>query len=669
VENESTTADRLDVPDGGDPAVRPQDDLFGHVNGAWYDTVEIPPDLPMTGAGVNLLLEAEAQVGEILRECVEEARSGRAATGSPRQQIGDLYTSFLDTERLEELGLAPLESDLADIAAVADVSALARLDGAFERVGAGSLLGLRVDTDDRNSDRYVVNITQAGIGLPDESYYRDDSFASTRESYAAHIAAIFRLLGRSADDAAAAAERILALETRLAGGHWDSVASRDVVKTYNLMTDEQLREAAPSLDFDAYLEGLQAPTGAFDEAVVRQPSYLETLSTALTEVPLDDWREWMTFHVVSAHATYLSKAFDEQHFDFYRRTLTGAQEQRERWKRAVALSDQLLGEAVGEAYVARHFPPEAKAQMDALVANLVEAYRRDIERLDWMGPQTRAKALEKLRLFRPKIGYPPKWRDYSSIEIDAGDLFGNVRRARAFETDRQLAKIGRPVDRDEWLMTPQTVNAYYNPGTNEICFPAAILRPPFFDPDADPALNYGGIGAVIGHEIGHGFDDQGSQYDGEGNLVDWWTDADRERFSERADRLIGQYNEFEPRNLPGKKINGALTVGENIGDLGGLTVGLQAYLISRADSDGSAAAAPTDDDLGAGLRRLFVNWGLVWRTKVRPELATQLLAVDPHSPAELRANVARNLDEFHEVFETQPGDGLWLDPADRVHIW
>ena len=431
------------------------------------------------------------------------------------------------------------------------------------------------------------------------------------------------------------------------------------------MTYDELRTAAPNLDLDAYLEGLEAPTGALDEVVVRQPSYLETLSEALADVALDDWKAWLTFHLVSAHASYLSAGFDEQNFDFYRRTLTGAQEQRERWKRAVALSDQLLGEAVGEVYVERHFPPEAKAQMDELVANLVEAYRRDIERLDWMGPETRAKALEKLRLFRPKIGYPPKWRDYSSIEIDATDLIGNVRRARAFETDRQLAKLGGPVDRDEWLMTPQTVNAYYNPGINEICFPAAILRPPFFDPDADPALNYGGIGAVIGHEIGHGFDDQGSQYDGEGNLVDWWTPDDRERFSERAGRLIAQYSEFEPRGLPGKTVNGALTVGENIGDLGGLTVGLQAYLLSRDDGQDGGAAAPDRD----GLRRLFVNWGLIWRSKSRPEFATQLLAVDPHSPAEFRANVARNLDEFHDVFATQPGDGLWVDPEERVRIW
>jgi putative endopeptidase len=658
-----TTSSDWPTPDGGDASIRPQDDLFGHVNGAWYASAEIPPDLPITGAGVSLLLEAEAQVGDILRESAEQARSGAAQAGSPEQQIGDLYTSFLDTDRLEALGITPLQSELAAIEGLTDVSALARLDGALERIGAGALLGLRVDTDDRQSDRYIVNITQAGIGLPDEAYYREDSFAETRAAYVAHVTAMLRLLGDDADAAADAAQRIMALESRLAGGHWDSVASRDVVKTYNLMSYEKVREVAPNLDLDAFAEGIEAPAGLLDEIVVRQPSYLETLSAALAEVPLDDWKAWLRFHLVSAHASYLSAAFDEQNFDFYRRTLTGAQEQRERWKRAVALSDQLVGEAVGEVYVSRHFPPEAKAQMDALVANLVEAYRRDIERLDWMGPETRAKALDKLRLFRPKIGYPPKWRDYSSIAIDPTDLIGNVRRARAFEVERQMAKVGGPVDRDEWLMTPQTVNAYYNPGTNEICFPAAILRPPFFDPDADPALNYGGIGAVIGHEIGHGFDDQGSQYDGEGNLVDWWTPDDRARFSERAERLIAQYNEFEPRSLPGKKVNGALTVGENIGDLGGLTVGLQAYVISQAEADGAADAEPE------GLRRLFVNWGLVWRTKARPEFATQLLAVDPHSPAEFRANVARNLDEFHEVFATEPGDGLWIDPEDRVRIW
>ncbi|HEX2551950.1 MAG TPA: M13-type metalloendopeptidase, partial [Nocardioidaceae bacterium] len=399
------------------------------------------------------------------------------------------------------------------------------------------------------------------------------------------------------------------------------------------------------------------------EAVVRQPSYLEAMSDALADIPLDDWKAWLTWHVVSAAAPYLSDGFVRENFEFYSRTLTGAQELKERWKRGVALVDGLLGEALGQEYVARHFPPESKAKMDRLVANLVAAYRHDIERLDWMSPLTRARALEKLAVFRPKIGYPVRWRDYSKVTIDRADLLGNVRRATAFETDRQLAKIGRPVDRDEWLMTPQTVNAYYNPGINEICFPAAILRAPFFDPDADEAANYGGIGAVIGHEIGHGFDDQGSQYDGEGNLVDWWTDEDRAGFTAKADKLIEQYNAFEPRHLPGHKVNGALTVGENIGDLGGLTVGLQAYELSLA-----GAEAPVVDGL-TGTQRLMVNWARCWRSKRREELEVQLLSVDPHAPPEFRANIVRNLNEFHEAFGTGPGDGLWLEPVDRVRIW
>jgi endothelin-converting enzyme/putative endopeptidase len=660
-------SDGVVIDEGSDPDVRPQDDLFGHVNGRWLESAAIPADLPMTGAAVTLVLDAEAHVGEILRECAAATVDGAPAAGSPQQQIDDLYRSFLDQDRLEELGTSPLADDLAAIASAADITALARLDGEFERFGAGSLFNVSVATDDRNSERYIVNLSQGGIGLPDESYYREEAFEATRAAYVDHVTAMLRLLGDPEPSAADAAQRVMALETRLAGGHWDSVASRDVVKTYNLVTYDALAAIAPNVPFGAYVDALGAPSGAFDEVVVRQPSYLETLSTALVDVPLDDWKDWLRFHLVSAQASFLSRALDDENFAFYRRTLTGAQEQRERWKRAVALSDQLLGEAVGELYVARHFPPEAKKQMDALVGNLVEAYRRDIDRLDWMGPDTRQRALAKLSLFRPKIGYPERWRDYSSITIDHADLLGNVRRARWFETDRQLAKIGQPVDRDEWLMTPQTVNAYYNPGTNEICFPAAILRPPFFDPDADPALNYGGIGAVIGHEIGHGFDDQGSQYDGEGNLADWWTEDDRARFNERAGALIAQYSGFEPRALPGKAVNGALTVGENIGDLGGLTVGLQAYLISRAEALLSDGLVP--DDAADGVRRLFANWALIWRTKVRDEFATQLIAVDPHSPPEFRANVVRNIDAFHQVYATQPGDGLWLEPSDRVRIW
>ncbi len=648
---------------GTDPAIRPQDDLFGYVNGEWLATAEIPPDLPTAGAFVNLILDAEQQAGDILRSAAERAAGGDAPLGSNEQKIGDIFASFMDEDRVEALGAKPLETDLVAIDSLTDTTQLVQLLGRLERHGVGGLVAAYVNTDDRNSDRYVVNISQGGIGLPDESYYREDNFEDLRKKYVVHVAAMLELIGQSESAAADAAQRILALESRLASGHWDRVQTRDVVKSYNLMSRGELADAAPSLDWDAWTAGLAAPAAAFDEVIVRQPSYLGTLSEALVDVPLDDWKAWLRWQLVHAAAPYLSDAFVRENFDFYSRTLSGSEQMRDRWKRGVSLAEMALGEAVGEEYVARHFPPESKAAMDDLVANLVEAYRRDIEHLDWMGAETRQRALEKLTTFRPKIGYPDKWRDYSALDIDRADLIGNVRRAMAFESDRQLAKIGHPVDRDEWLMTPQMVNAYYNPGTNEICFPAAILRPPFFDINADPAHNYGGIGAVIGHEVGHGFDDQGSRYDGEGNLVDWWTDDDRANFTARADKLIEQYSGYEPRELPGHQVNGAMTVGENIGDLGGLTVGLQAYEISL---DGQQA--PVIDGL-TGRQRMFYNWATIWRAKRRDEYALQLLAVDVHSPPEFRANIARNLDEFHDAFETSPSDAMWLDPADRVHIW
>jgi putative endopeptidase len=650
------------VLEGYDHGVRPQDDLFGHVNGRWYDTVEIPPDLPGYGQFVGLRLTSEQRVGDLLREAAEAAASGTVAPGSTTQQIGDMFASFLDEEAVERLGTEPISADLESVRAVSSVSELAGLIGRLEREGAADgAFSAYVNTDDRRSDRYVVNLTQGGIGLPDEAYYREDQFAEIRTAYVAHVTRMLELVG--VEGAADAAERIMRLESRLAAGHWDAVACRDVIKTYNLHTRDQLAAAAPAFDFDAWSSGLAAPEDAFAEVIVRQPSYLTALSEALTDVPLDDWKAWLSWQVVHASAPFLTRAIVAENFDFYSRTLAGTESQRDRWKRGVAVVQSALGEAIGEQYVARHFPPEAKQQIDVLVANLVEAYRRNIETLNWMSPATRRKALDKLEVFRPKVGYPPRWRDYSSIKIDRGDLVGNVRRGAAFETDRQLGKLGGPVDRDEWLMYPQDVNAYYNPGTNEICFPAAILQPPFFDPEADPALNYGGIGAVIGHEIGHGFDDQGSQYDGEGNLHNWWTADDLAGFRERADRLIAQYDNLEPRGLPGHTVNGGLTVGENIGDLGGLTIALKAYEISL---DGEPV--PEVDGL-TGVQRAFFNWALVWRSKYREALARQLLTVDPHSPPDLRANIVRNLDEFHAAFETAPGDGLWVEPPDRVRIW
>jgi putative endopeptidase len=643
-----------------DDAIRPQDDLFGHVNGGWLETASIPADLSRTGGFIDLSLESEAEVGEILRQ----ASTTPAEPGSDQQKIGDLFASFMDVDGVEARGFAPLADDLAAIDALRDVEGLAALLGSLARDGLGDgPIQSYVDTDDRHSDQYIVNIVQGGLGLPDESYYREDDFAEIRAAYVTHVTAMLGLIGWSDADAADGAARLMALETRLAAAHWDRVRNRDVIATYNRMTLAEVRTAAPSFDWPGWIDGLGGSDAAFAEVLVRQPSFLTAMSEALTEVALDDWKVWLTYHLVQSAAPYLASPFVEENFFFYSRTLTGAEVMRDRWKRGVALCNGALGEAVGQQYVARVFPPEAKAQMDELVENLVEAYRISIGRLDWMGPDTRDRALAKLDQFRPKIGYPDRWRDYTALEITPDDLVGNVRRASAFETDRQVAKIGAPVDHDEWLMTPQTVNAYYNPGVNEICFPAAILRPPFFEAGADPALNYGGIGAVIGHEIGHGFDDQGSQYDGTGNLVDWWTDDDRASFASRTEKLIAQYDAFEPRDTPGHHVNGALTVGENIGDLGGLTIALLAYELSLGGTP-----APVLQGL-TGAQRVFYNWGLVWRIKTRPELALQMLSVDPHSPAEFRANIVRNLDEFHEAFDTSVDDGLWLDPEDRVRIW
>jgi endothelin-converting enzyme/putative endopeptidase len=646
-----------------DDSIRPQDDLFGHVNGRWLETAEIPADLSTTGGFVDLMLESEIDVGDIVREASEASANGAAPKGSDRQKIGDLFASFIDEDRVDALGAEPIADDVAAIAALTDVSALVELLGRFQREGLGGAIGSYVNTDDRQSERYIVNIVQGGIGLPDEAYYREHAFAEIRANYVEHVAAMLQLLGWPEVDATVGADRVMALETRLAGAHWDRVRCRDVIESYNLTTLDELRQAAPAYDWSRWIDALGGTDVAFAEVLVRQPTFLSALSRALTEVPLDDWKVWLTFHLASEAAPFLSKPFVEENFDFSSRTLTGTEEMRDRWKRGVDLCGSAIGEAVGAEYVARVFPPEAKAQMDELVDNLVEAYRISIGRLEWMGEQTRNRALEKLDQFRRKIGYPDTWRDYRSLDIVRDDLLGNVRRASAFETDRQLLKVGAPVDRGEWFMTPQTVNAYYNPGVNEICFPAAILRPPFFAAGADPALNYGGIGAVIGHEIGHGFDDQGSQYDGEGNLANWWTDDDRTRFTELAAKLIEQYDGFEPRTLPGHHVNGALTVGENIGDLGGLTIALLAYELSLHDDE-----APVIDGL-TGRERVLRNWALIWRIKTRPELALQLLSVDPHSPAEFRANIVRNLDEFHETFATSPSDTLWLEPEDRVRIW
>jgi len=646
-----------DARAGMDPDIRPQDDLFRHVNGHWLDTTEIPSDRSAWGSFVALAEQSEERVRQIITDLSE----GSHEPGSNAQKIGDLFTSFMAEERIESLGAQPIADDLATVAGLSDLESLVEFVGGLERRGGGGFFGAYVNTDDRNADRYLLNIVQGGIGLPDESYYREDKFADIRTAYLGHLEKLLGLAGWA--DAARGAQQVLDVETRLAAGHWERAETRDVLKAYNLTGLDELRALLPALPLGTWVAALGADEQALTETIVRQPSYLQHLSTALEEIPLEDWKAWVAIRVVRSAAPYLSTPFVDENFEFYGRTLQGTPELRARWKRGVGFVEGSVGEAVGQEYVARHFPPRAKEMMVELVANLLEAYRRNIEALDWMTEETKQRAYRKLETFRPKIGYPDEFRDYSALEVTPDDLLANVRAVAAFETDRELNKLGGPVDRDEWFMLPQHVNAYYNPGMNEICFPAGILQPPFFDADAEPAENYGGIGAVIGHEVGHGFDDQGSQYDEHGNLENWWTAEDRTAFQERADKLIAQYDAFEPAELPGEHVNGALTVGENIGDLGGITIALKAYLISLQGDE-----APEVDGL-SGAQRVFLNFGHVWRTKRRKEQMLQLLTVDPHSPAEFRANIVRNLDEFHDAFATSPGDGLWLDPEDRVRIW
>lgn len=651
-----------------DEGARPQDDLFGHVNGRWLADYAIPADRATDGAFRSLYDRAEEQV----RDLITEAAAAGAPDGTDQQRIGDLYASFMDEATVARRGVQPLLDELALIDRAATADELAAVVGGLQRTGVGGGVGAYVDTDSKNSSRYLLHVSQSGLGLPDESYYRDEQHAEVLADYPGHIARMFALVYGAPEDRAATAARIVALETKLAAAHWDVVKRRDADLTYNLRRFTALADEAPGFDWSGWvaaLEGEQARPGLPDELVVRQPDYLTAFAALWAGEPLDDWKAWARWRVIHARAGLLTDELVAEDFAFYGRRLSGTEQIRDRWKRGVSVVEGLMGDALGRLYVDRHFPPGAKSRMDELVANLREAYRVSIDDLDWMTPQTRAKALAKLDKFTPKIGYPAKWRDYSALAIEREDLYGNYLRGAAVESDRELAKLGGPVDRDEWFMTPQTVNAYYNPGMNEIVFPAAILQPPFFDAEADDAANYGGIGAVIGHEIGHGFDDQGAKYDGDGNLVDWWTDDDRSEFGLRTTALIEQYESFVPRDLASENggthhVNGAFTVGENIGDLGGLSIALLAYKLSLGGKP-----APVIDGL-TGEQRVFFGWAQVWRTKSREAEAIRRLAVDPHSPPEFRCNgVIRNMDAFYEAFGVTEDDELYLEPSARVRIW
>ena len=647
------------VISNADQAVRAQDDLFRHVNGNWLKTTEIPADKSNYGSFTKLADDAQAQ----LKDIIEASAAAKNAPGSEAQKVGDFYNSYMNEAKREELGLKPIEPYFAEIDALKDKSALAAWFGKVQRDGVSTPIAMFINNDEKDTSKYISYFYQSGLGLPDRDFYdvkkkSDEKSQAIRDAYVKHIETMFTLAGQK--DPAAAAKRIYALEEKIAHGQWDRVTNRDPQKTYNKVETAKLSTLTADFDWAAFVGGL----GLANEAnvVVAQPTYINELGKVIKAGSLDDWKLYAKWRVLAGAAPVLAKAFDDENFNFYSKTLRGTQEQQPRWKRAVQTIDGAIGEAVGKIYVEKHFPPEAKARMEKLVQNLLVAFGQGIDGLEWMGADTKKAAHEKLGKFTYKIGYPDKWRDYSALTISADDLLGNIVRATQFEYDRNLNKLGKPIDRSEWFMTPQTVNAYYNPTMNEIVFPAAILQPPFFNMAADDAVNYGGIGAVIGHEIGHGFDDQGSQYDGDGNLRNWWTEQDLAEFKARTSKLVAQYNAFEP--LPGKHVNGEFTLGENIGDLGGLTIAHKAYQLSL-----NGQPAPVIDNL-SGDQRFFMGWAQVWARKYREEELSQRLVTDPHSPSEYRCNgIVRNLPEFYAAFDVKEGDALFLKPEERVKIW
>jgi putative endopeptidase len=641
-----------------DPSVRLQDDLFRHFNGKWLKESVIPEDRSSDGVFMVLRNEAEAQVRAIIE----------SASGSPEaQKITDLYASFMDEAQIEKLGATPIAADLAKVDAIESLDDFISTMSWLEARGASGITQSAIYPDMMDSSANILYIHQGGLSLPDESYYKEDQYESIRVAFVAHMEKMFALLGIA--DGATKAREVFELETKIAALHWDQVRNRDASLTYNKKSRAELEALSPALNWPLWMSAGEVPAAAFENVVIGQPSFFEGISPLVAAFATDPamksaWKSWLSWHVIAGSASYLNSEIVNENFAFFGTTLSGTPQLRERWKRGVALVEGSLGEAIGKIYVERHFPPAAKARMEGLVANLIEAYRQSITALDWMSQETKTKAIAKLEKFRPKIGYPDKWRDYSALEITADDLFGNLARVTKFERDFALAKIGKPVDRDEWHMTPQTVNAYYNPLGNEIVFPAAILQPPFFGLDVDDAANYGAIGAVIGHEIGHGFDDQGSKFDGDGNMVDWWVDVDRTEFEKRANALIAQYNTLVPEGTPDLTVNGALTVGENIGDLGGLSIALKAYEIAL---DGKEP--PVIDGMN-GYQRLFLAWAQAWRGKVRPEELRRRIATDPHSPYEFRCNqIVRNIPAFYTTFGVTQDDALWLDEDQRVAIW
>ncbi len=645
---------------GFDKTVRVQDDLFLHVNGEWIKHTPIPSDKSNYGTIIELSDVSQRR----LRAIVEEAAQQVSEKGSDAQRVGDFYKSFLNEERIEELGIQPLRAELAKLEKLATKTDVMRHFGYLQTVGVGTPIGFFVDLDDKDSTRYLAAMIQSGTTLPDRDYYLEDDpkFEKARQALLAFVTKLFELA--ELPDPAGAAKTVLDIETRLAKVQWERTRLRDADQRYNKHTLGELEKLTPTLAWKSYFAA--AHVASLTEVNVMTPSFFEGLETILAETPVSAWKQYLQFQVIDGAASALSKDFADASFELHRKQLAGIPEQKPRWKRAVDTTAGgrgfgVLGDAVGKLYVQKHFTADAKARMDVLVKNLLKTYQMSIEELTWMTPETKKRAQEKLAKITTKIGYTEKWRDYSQLEIN-DDLVGNLRRSAQVEYQRMVEKLGKPVDRTEWGMTPQTVNAYYNPGMNEIVFPAAILQPPFFDATVDDAVNYGSIGSVIGHEISHAFDDQGSKYDGDGNLQNWWTDEDRKAFRKLTEQLVAQYEGYEA--LPGKSVNGQLTLGENIADLSGMSIAFKAYQLSLGGKKSPVI------DSWTGEQRFFIGWSQVWRRKYRDAELVRRLLTDPHSPSRYRTNgPVMNLDAFYDAFDVKPGDALFKPAAERIRIW
>jgi putative endopeptidase len=639
-----------------DKGVRAQDDFFRHVNGTWLAKTEIPADKSRYSM-FNLLFD---DTQENLKTLIQEASAMKAESGSNMQKLGDLYNSYMDEDRANQLGLSPLKTQLDEIAAVENMSQVTAQMGKLNRLGVTAPMGFYTYSDLKDPTTTAMYLAQSGLTLPDRDYYskQEEKFVNFRAATVKYMADILSAAGQQ--NTQQAAEALMKLETEIAAKQVSRVESRDAEKNYNKRSVGEVQDMLKGFDWQAYADAIGV--GSLEEVVVRNLPYFEVMGDIFSSTDVQVWKDYMTYNLIDTYAQKLNQDLVDLSFDFHSKTLNGIPEQRPRWKRAVDATSGLLGEVLGQQYVERHFTPEAKAKMDDLVKNLTSAYAASIKQLDWMSEETKLAAQEKLSKFKPKIGYPDKWRDYSALKIQADDLVGNYLRSSEFEHEFEIAKIGKPVDPTDWGMTPQTINAYYSPGRNEIVFPAAILQPPFFNMEADDAVNYGAIGAVIGHEIGHGFDDQGSKFDGDGNLRSWWTEQDRSAFDALGAKLIEQYSQFEP--LEGQHVNGELTLGENIGDLAGVTIGYKAYHMSLEGKE-----APVIDGL-TGDQRFFMGYAQVWRGKYRDEALRAQLLSDPHSPAEYRVNgIVLNVDAYYKAFDVKEGDAMYLKPEDRVKIW